>query len=199
MSVSPNFLLLLRTPVNGLGPTQLQHDLILIISAKTLLPNKVAIAGCDWGDTSQLTRAADSTHPDNPPEATTTPSKTSLSKACSAHVVPSQQPPVALGQGMENKLCIFLRRLAGGSWYVSYNTTLFSVLPVDEALQSDSRGIVEGQTLWSERRLTSVFELRRAKGPAWQRPDSGEGQTFLKSCHFRREEKSPPFGGIGAE
>ena len=39
-------------------------------------------------DTIQL--STDSTRPNNPPEATTTPSKTSLSKVFSAYVVPSQ-------------------------------------------------------------------------------------------------------------
>ena len=42
-------------------------------------------------------------------------------------------PPVAPRQGMENNVCVFLRRLAGGSWCVSQNTAPFLVLPVDEA------------------------------------------------------------------
>ena len=75
----------------------LQHDLISTISSKTLLPHKVTFAGLrvedvdiSWRGRDTIQLSTDSTHPNNPPEATTTPSKTSLSKVFSAHVVPSQ-------------------------------------------------------------------------------------------------------------
>lgn len=75
----------------------LQHDLISTISSKTLLPHKVTFAGLrdedvniSWRGRDTIQLSTDSTRPNNPPEATTTPSKTSLSKVFSAYVVPSQ-------------------------------------------------------------------------------------------------------------
>ena len=171
----------------------LQHDLISAISSKTLLPHEVTGMKM-WASLGEA--GTQFTSQQETPHVLTIPQKPQRPQI--KHLFPRsfqptwchpRRPPVAPRQGMENNVCVFLRRLAGGSWYVSQNTAPFFVLPVDKAHSfaewlSRDCGPSDAVTY---QLLTSISKLRWAEGPKWQwfggRPD------FLKKLSFQKGRK----------